>query len=464
MTDSETNQQEMDNLKAGIQELIASGKFAEAESRLDASSVFLIEDGDFYALKANINILKGELDAARQVIETGLRYENDNVNLLFCMGAVFERRQQYDQALNFYQKALDLSSAGVAYKIQNQIKNIQNNHQQSLAVKKPKLAFLVRAEMDHFLSDIMSGLSQEYETQKFVITELPQIDSALQWADICWFEWCDELIVYGSKNASAGQKTIICRLHHREVFENHASQVAWENVDKLVVVSDHLKTLLQQRFSDIQEVVDITTVPNGVDLERFRYSNRQPGYNLAYVCNLDARKNPVLALQIIKKLTGIDQRYKLFVAGKFVDPLIEDYWNYQIKAMQLEENVVFQGWQNSMDDWLQDKHYLVSTSLHESFGYNIAEAMAKGIKPVIHDFIFARGSWPAEFLFNTVDEALQMVTAAAYDSQRYRRHIEENFSLTTQTNHLRELLHTLAPAYPGVSRCLEEMGRANCSQ
>lgn len=39
-----------------------------------------------------------------------------------------------------------------------------------------------------------------YETKKIIVTDYKQIDKGLEWADICWFEWCDELITYGSRH------------------------------------------------------------------------------------------------------------------------------------------------------------------------------------------------------------------------------------------------------------------------
>lgn len=54
--------------------------------------------------------------------------------------------------------------------------------------------------MDSFLGEIISRLEDEYETKKIIVTDYKQIDKGLEWADICWFEWCDELITYGSRH------------------------------------------------------------------------------------------------------------------------------------------------------------------------------------------------------------------------------------------------------------------------
>jgi glycosyltransferase involved in cell wall biosynthesis len=68
--------------------------------------------------------------------------------------------------------------------------------------------------------------------------------------------------------------------------------------------------------------------------------------------------------------------------------------------------------------WLEDKNYVLSTSIHESFGYGIAEAMARGIKPIIHDFPYAYEIWGEELLFRTVDEAVGLIRNGTYMSPK----------------------------------------------
>lgn len=95
---------------------------------------------------------------------------------------------------------------------------------------KMKLVFFVRLGLDSFLGDIIEGLSQEYEIKKIIATEYKQIEDGMQWADICWFEWCDELIAYGSKLELAREKKVICRLHSYEAFTDYINNVTWNSI------------------------------------------------------------------------------------------------------------------------------------------------------------------------------------------------------------------------------------------
>ncbi|AZV56849.1 methyltransferase domain-containing protein [Clostridium sp. AWRP] len=320
---------------------------------------------------------------------------------------------------------------------------IDGEHTQPISSPKLKLVFFVKQGMDSFLDDIINGLSNEYINRKIVVSDFKQIDEGMQWADICWFEWCDELIGYGSKLAIAREKKVICRLHRYEVFTNYPKQVNWDNVDKLIIVTKHLKIFLKAQIPDINSKVDIVIVNNGVNLSKYKFKERKKGFNIAYIGYIHSRKNPVLVLQIMKALTQKDKRYKLYVAGQFQDGLIKLYWFDQIKKMKLEESVIFQGWQNNVESWLEDKNYVLSTSIHESFGYGIAEAMASGIKPIIHNFVFADEIWDKKFLFCSIDEAIKMITEEKYDSREYRNFIQDNYRNELQIDKIKQIIKNI---------------------
>ena len=324
----------------------------------------------------------------------------------------------------------------------NDTENLKENI--SCIVKdKMKLVFFVRLGLDSFLGDIIEGLSQEYEIKKIIATEYKQIEDGMQWADICWFEWCDELIAYGSKLELAREKKVICRLHRYEALTEYPMNVMWENVDKLIIVADHLKKFLVSLIPDIETKVEIVTLANGLNLSKYKLKERNKGFNIAYVGYIHSRKNPVLLFQIMNALVKKDKRYKLYVAGQFQDPLIQLYWNDAVNKMGLEKNIIFQGWQEDVNIWLEDKNYILSTSIHESFGYGIAEAMARGIKPIIYNFLFAEEIWDDKFMFNTIDEAVEMISDKNYNSKVYRSFIKDRYSLNNQLIKIKDLLISL---------------------
>lgn len=55
------------------------------------------------------------------------------------------------------------------------------------------------------------------------------------------------------------------------------------------------------------------------------------------------------------ELVKRDNRYKLYIAGKFQDDMLKMYWYYQVKEMKLDNNIIFDGWQSDIEEWLENK-------------------------------------------------------------------------------------------------------------
>lgn len=292
-------------------------------------------------------------------------------------------------------------------------------------VNKKKIAFFVRPGLDSFLDEIVNGLTYEYETRKIIVYEYSQIDEGMEWADICWFEWCDDLICYGSRKETGLRKKIICRLHSYEAFTDYPSMVKWDAVDKIIFVGKHIRDF----FVDASKIDKEKTVviPNGVDMEKYTFKDRGPGFNIAYVGYINYKKGPMLLLHTFKEIYGKDNRYKLYIAGEFQDTRDILYFSQMIRELKLESNIFFEGWQNNLNEWLEDKNYILCTSILESQNMSVMQAMAKGIKPLIHNFVGARTIYQDSLIFNTIQEAVILLDGK-YDSQEYRRYIEKSYS------------------------------------
>ncbi|MFH1985911.1 MAG: tetratricopeptide repeat protein [Pseudomonadota bacterium] len=290
----------------------------------------------------------------------------------------------------------------------------------------------------HFLSDIMGHLKRTHEIRIFEGNSVGEMADLMKWCDIAWFEWCDDAVVKAS--ALPKQCRIVCRLHSYEAFGDVPSRVTWENVDALIFVAPHVREIVEARVPDLARRVPIHVIYNGVNLARFTFRNRQRGYDMASVGYINHKKNPSLLLQCIRALVDVEPRFRLHVAGTHQEERFRLYVDHMILEMGLTEHVLFHGWVEDMNEWLADKHYLVSTSVFESFGYGIAEAMAAGIKPLIHNFPGARRLFPEKLLFNTVGDMVRMTLEDDYQPAVYRRFIEDHYRVDGQLKEIEKVL------------------------
>ena len=201
-------------------------------------------------------------------------------------------------------------------------------------------------------------------------------------------------------------------------------------MDHIVFVADHVREIFEARVPDCPSAR--STIANGVQLDRLAYTDRSSGFDLAYVGFLGSSKNPAMLLQIIAKLVAIDERYRLHIAGAFQDIGSRIYFDHMVRTLGLTNNVIYTGWADDVNEWLEDKSYILSTSIFESFGMSIAEGMAKGIKPIVHNWPGATGIYPDAMLFGTIDEAVAMITDATYRSSDYRAFIEDHYDIRKQ--------------------------------
>ncbi|HUV65119.1 MAG TPA: glycosyltransferase [Sedimentisphaerales bacterium] len=302
---------------------------------------------------------------------------------------------------------------------------------QVIRSKRPKLAFFCGGDGMGFLDEIVEFARPRFEVRLFDGRTEEELYELMKWSDVSWFEWCTNLAVIGSRQPKVCKNII--RLHRYEAYELWPRQVNWANIDQLVTVGNSfVREVLLDGVPQLESTTSVIGIPNGVSLDKFPFTARRKGKNIAFLANLRTVKNPPFVLQCMQKLHYIDRQYRLFFGGKFQDTALEQYLRHMVAALDLRDVVFFDGWQPDVRSWLADKHYIVSTSIIESQGMGVLEAMACGVKPVIHNFPGAAETFPSEFLFNIAEEFCAQICSEAYEPERYRKFVEERYALQNQ--------------------------------
>ena len=213
--------------------------------------------------------------------------------------------------------------------------------------------------------------------------------------DLLFFEMCTGNIVFFTKKDERLQGIrAVCRAHGVGVRMNIYKSVDWNKISDLIFVSDWLKR--QTSGFDFGKT-RLHVVYNGVDLKKFTLKKSfKPTYKLAFVGHKSGAKGWNELPSIVDKFKKIDSRYELHVADRSIK-------------------------HEDMNDWLEDKDYLIHPSHYESFSYAVAEALAKGIRPLINRWPGAEETWGEEFFIE--DFNLEQ------DPERFRKIIEEKYNI-----------------------------------
>lgn len=297
-----------------------------------------------------------------------------------------------------------------------------------------KIAILCLPGLESFLKDIVTFLGERHEIKTVYSSDGKQLLEAIKWSEIVWLEWANDLAVTLTSDPRALKgKRVICRLHSYEAFSGFASTIKWEQVDDLIFVGEHIREHVLRQVPDLGERVSrIHVVPTGVDLDLFPLTVRQPGKKLAYLGYINYKKGPMLLLHAFSQLVKHDSQYQLSIAGRFQDDRYSLYFNQMARELGLERNLHFDGWVDDVSSWLEDKQYIVSSSVLESQGMGILEGMARGLKPIVHNFVGAQTVYPRPYLWSSIDDFVERVTELDYDSVSYREFVTVNYPLARQ--------------------------------
>lgn len=264
-----------------------------------------------------------------------------------------------------------------------------------------------------------------------------------QWADVIWFETCDNNLVSATNPSQAilgddanykpwdlhehdlkGKKVIV-RPIDIEVWQGHQLGSKWDVVNNVIFIADHIREVAGwDNFPGYHADMRVHTISHSIDLDRYSFAERRHGFDIAVISERWMSKGADYILQIALKLKKIDPRYKIHWLGKRSDYQWElAYFDEFIEHHKLNIEITnyIEG-DNAVDEFLEGKNYLLHASHKEAFSAATAEAMAKGIKPVIHRFYGADDLWPG-MTWDSIDEAIEAITGGEYDSHAYRQYL-----------------------------------------
>lgn len=268
------------------------------------------------------------------------------------------------------------------------------------------------------------------------------------------FMWADRAAQkFINEYPKKGKTILFCRRY--EMFTPYITNIDYNKVDHMVFCNGRFKKMFDHTFDN---VVKTHLIRNGMDVNDWTFKERRNGYKLAMTCSIHPKKNIPLALYILESLvheniistktnfpdTVCDPgQFSLHIAGDIQDPFLNLYIEDFAKKKNLNVKMYGKVEMQHIDEWLDDKDYLLSTSISEGNPNNVLEAMSKGIKPVIHNWIDADNQFPQELVFTDIYEAKKIIKSN-YDSEYYRDYVKEEYNFNDT---FRQVLELIEPCY-----------------
>lgn len=270
-----------------------------------------------------------------------------------------------------------------------------------------------------------------------------------QWADLYYIEWVDGNLDYLWKiyNGAEGvsrtpdwdnnkKPKVAVRMIDWDLWCNYIP--FWETtysdfIDKAICIAPHMQKYILDKAPQYKDKLQL--IRPGVNLEKFPLKTTlTDGFQVGMVLgDMWWPKNHMGGLDIFTSLYQKDKRYRLHIRGQH-EP--GEYWPVMYESYLdtrgIRDAVTLYASVDDMNVWYEKIDYLLHPGMKETFCYAVAEAMSKGIKPIVNNFYGASDVWDGEFLYNTHQEAINMFKKGGSQikpNKDYREYINKNYSL-----------------------------------
>jgi glycosyltransferase involved in cell wall biosynthesis len=243
-----------------------------------------------------------------------------------------------------------------------------------------------------FLDSITKRFKRTVGEENIMIS--PHAESELiHRSKIIWVEWANEKAVV-IQNADIDAYKIL-RLHAYEAFHDSIKSLDFRKWDLVILIDHYIKDYIERQYGKIKNAV---VIPNGIELDRYTINpNKQKNNKIAYAGYLSRKKGIGELILLAESFP----EYEFHCAGRYQEDDIADYFKYK-----KPKNVFIHEWKydKAMNEFYQDKSFILNTSLRESQAMTIMEGMACGLSPLIRGWLGAEEVYKKEWIYNSIED------------------------------------------------------------
>ncbi len=295
----------------------------------------------------------------------------------------------------------------------------------------------------------------EYDRDPEKISRLLKEDVTL------WLDGLDDAIVELTRRPFLHKARVVCRLHQSDLLDVDLSRCQWEFFDDVVVSGKISEAMLFERFDRIESMCRVHTLTPAVVVPTINVGGKRRTGQIAYLAPLRFDNNAILLIQIAAQLKRRDPEKRLVICGEFESRALQVYFESLIQTLDLAGQFDFRLPPENVNDWLADKDAVICTGGPRPCESTIFNAMALGVRPIVHTYFGAEHQYPVEALFATVEQAADMICEAVFEPQKWRQIADENYNVTPRLDFFTAITDARATVTdPKVSVLLPTYNRA----
>lgn len=279
-----------------------------------------------------------------------------------------------------------------------------------------------------------------------------QLANFLHRQEVVFFEWASEILVHATRMPK--KQGIITRLHRYEMYQ-WAKQINWQNVDRVIVVSQAKEDELNEKFPET--VGKTIIIPEAVNLTHNVFDPQPYRKQLGILCHLSPRKRVYELIEAFADYELFKLGFHLHIGGG-EHPKFADYYralHYLVDELNLNQHITFHNHIQDSQKWYKDIDIFISNSYSEGLQVSPMEAMACGVYCLSHQWDGARELLQEKQLFLTNREMVKAILD--YDQlnqeeklmvlQTSRRQIEERFDIMDTRQQILKTVEQIGEQY-----------------
>jgi glycosyltransferase involved in cell wall biosynthesis len=273
-----------------------------------------------------------------------------------------------------------------------------------------------------------------------------------EWADVTFIDFLDNnfyCLFNGIKGDHEApdwkpypKKRIVVRGIDIDIWlGRHCDQRIWNYMDNFIVINQKLYDKVQREGNPPPGKMYL--IKMGVDLDKFTFRTKKMDYNVCMVTgNFWEMKMVNEGYRIFDMLVRKYSQFpwKLHVRGEYNCREMEQVMKeHVIDSMGIRDRITVYPHVADMNAWLEPMDFILVPSYKEAFSYATAEAMAKGIKPILNNWWGSEDIWPKKYIYSHLDEAVEMFFGD-YKPEEYRQVVEERYDVKRMFHEMDALL------------------------